>query len=90
MKLSKADREYIRRNFWESEDSIDQIERCIDKTKFTLDGKKIPTARAIEMLGREKFLTGMDRSAFHFTTVVETDDGRLIHFDSSRFFKGVK
>ena len=87
MKLTKADRDFIRRNFWESEQSIDQIERCIDRTKFTLDGKKIPTARAIAMLGREKFLTGMDRSAFHYTTVMETEDGQMIYFDSSRFFK---
>ena len=42
----------------------------------------------IEILGREAYLSGTSRSAFHWSCVRETDKiGVLIYFDSSRLFK---
>ena len=87
MKLTKADREYIRRNFWEDDKHIDQIEAAISKTKFKLGDEPIGVTRAVAVLGREKFLAGMDRSAFHRSAVVQTDDGRNVYFDSGAYFK---
>ena len=87
MKLTKADREYIRRNFWEDDKHIDQIEDAISKTKFQLGDEPIGVTRAVAVLGREKFLAGMDRSAFHWSAVVQADNGQNVYFDSSAYFK---
>ena len=94
MKLTRADREYLKRNFWEDEAHIDQIERAISFTRFELaeagDDEKtvqITRERVLELLHRELFLAGMDRSAFHRTAAVSLEDGWTIYFDSSRFFK---
>ena len=48
----------------------------------------INAQEAIEYLGKETFLSGIRRSAFHYTSTRETPDGKyLIHFDSSIIFK---
>lgn len=99
MKLTKADREYLKRNFWENDDDIDQIEEAISKTSFKVfdmgseelrngkeGGKRITLSETIDLLGREVFLSGMDRCAFHVTAVRYTNDGRTVFFDASRYF----
>ena len=88
MKLTKADREYIRRNFWEDDKNIDQIEAAIGCTWFEYKNERIGVRKAIELIGREKFLSGMDRSAFHRTATVTTDEGIPVYFDSSKYFTG--
>ena len=94
MKLSKADREFIRRNFWENEQAIDQIEAAIGKTTFEVYSDetnafvKVSAKTAIEILGREMFLAGMDRSAFHRNAAVTGDNLKTVYFDSTKFFKG--
>ena len=58
-------------------------ERCADGTS-----KKVPRARVIELLGRRTFLSGLGRSAFHWSAVRETEDGKTnIYFNSSKLFK---
>ena len=86
MKLTKADREYLKRNFWENEDHIDQIEAAIGKTTFEHDHKYIGVKDAIELCGRELFLSAMDRSAFHRSCCVTLPDGSHMYFDSKKFF----
>ena len=87
MKLTEEDRVYLREECHEDDEDIRQIEKVISKTTFKLDGKRIPLKEAIDLLGREEFLSGMDRSAFHWSAVRMTPDGREIHFDSRRFFR---
>lgn len=92
MKLTKADREYIRRNFHENDAAIAQIERAIGKTIFTADDgngeRRISCAAAMDILGREAFLSGMDRAAFHWSAVrTNSDESIVVYFDASKFFK---
>ena len=41
---------------------------------------------AVTRLGRLDYLSGIARSAFHFTAMRITEDGKVILFDSSRLF----
>jgi len=47
----------------------------------------ISETEALRKLGRERFLRGLSRSAFHWNATCETDDGELIEFDSKRYFR---
>ena len=94
MKLTNKDKEILRQ-FGDEEADFEQIERAIGKTTYTLwsikngknVGTKITAKKAIELLGREKFLSGISRSAFHWSAGQDTDDGREICFNSSRLFR---
>ncbi len=88
MKLSKEDKELMRSWGCEEQD-FQQIEEALsgDKTVYELEKKRISRKRAIELLGRCKFLTGTVRSAFHWSAVQETADGKVVYFDSHRLFK---
>ena len=54
------------------------------------DTKPTPTLitrdEAVTRLGRLDYLSGIARSAFHFTAMRITEDGKVILFDSSRLF----
>lgn len=75
------------------EKDIKQIDDATLKkyTKYKLicdEGKNIVLTReaVISMLGREKYLSGIQRSAFHCSAVRETEDGKKIFFDSYKLF----
>lgn len=57
-------------------------------TTYELDGEAISREQAIAILGRETYLSGISRSAFHYTTARKTDDGRTVYFDSTKLFRG--
>lgn len=94
MKMTKADKAYLR-SISESEQYFPQIEEAMDVTEYKLldaDGlttiRKISRKEAIELLGRETWLNGLDRSAFHWTAMRETKDGKgYVLFDSSALFR---
>lgn len=98
MKLTKEDKEYLKENGF-TESDFEQIEKVTAKSKTTYrvvnlsNGKShtITRERAIEILGRENWLSGIARSAFHFTAVRENKPAKDIHynvyFDSTRYFK---
>ena len=93
MKLTKQDKEYLKRLGFENR-NFSQIEQATGKTIYTLcdesAGKEtqINTADAIEMLGRETYLSGISRSAFHCSAVRETGiKGIYVYFDSSKLFR---
>ena len=88
MKLTKKDREYLKQTCHEDDVDIDQIEEAIGKTWFTYKCERISAARALELCGRTRFLSAMDRSAFHWTTCIVLDDGSIVYFDSSKLFTG--
>lgn len=56
-----------------------QIEAALlaKSTKYTLDGHTISQAAAIALLGREQFLSGISRSAFHATAARKQKLGKL-------------
>lgn len=73
---------------------LPQIEEAADCTTYQVlmnnqDKKGPPITRtgAIRMLGREMWLNGLVRSAFHWTACRYLDDGRHVFFDSSALFR---
>lgn len=91
MKFTESDRAYLREHHHEPDEAIRQIEAAVSKTVYSLaikgESTKISRKKAIEILGREKWLSGMDRSAFHRSATYTTNDGKTVYFDSRRFFR---
>ena len=89
MKFTKKDKNFLF-SLGYTERDLPQIEEATHstKTKYNLDGKPIGREEAIQLLGRQKYLTGISRSAFHWSAARMTDDGRTVMFDSSRLFSG--
>lgn len=91
MKLTKKDIAYLLSLGFEKED-ISQIEEAIGKTTYELTCgdivKKVGVKEAVSLLGREEFLSGISRSAFHFIAErpIKGESGS-IYFDSSKLFK---
>lgn len=88
MKLTKQDKEIIRK-WGHLEDNMKQIEEATRKTVYELNDKeKISCNEAIKLLGREEFLSGISRSAFHWSALRYTEDGNnFVCFDSSKLFQ---
>lgn len=86
MKLTKSDKEYLKEIGY-SENDFSQIERASGKSDYMYQRKRIGQKKAIELLGRKGYLSGIARSAFHWTACRETPDGNLVYFNSFRFFK---
>ena len=77
----------------ESEQDKEQIKRALKCTKYTLhkDGEQpsdISRKKAIELLGNEIFVSGLERSSFHYTAFRTNNDIGIL-FDSSDLFKEV-
>lgn len=88
MKLTNKDKEIL--SAWGySEDNLEQIERATRKTEYKLNGKeKISCQEAIRLIGRREFLSGISRSAFHWSASRCTEDGNnIVMFDSSKLFQ---
>lgn len=90
MKLTKNDKEILKRIDYLDSD-MDQIAEAMTKTIYTLctkDGQeeRISRAKAREILGDEEYLSGIGRSAFHFTSM-RGEEGMRVHFNSSKLFK---
>jgi len=91
MKLTEKDKDLLS-SWGYTERDFPQIEEATysTKTKYELEGKPIDREEAIRLLGRLTYLSGISRSAFHWSAARETDDGRVVLFDSSRLFKNEK
>lgn len=87
MILTNEDKQYLMDCGYEKED-FNQIARAISKTSYEYQGEEISAQKVIEVVGRENFLSGIARSAFHFTASREDKDGNYVHFDSTSLFKG--
>ena len=90
MMLSNNDVIYLRNLGYTDTRSLKQIEKAAGLTVYTLEGRRISGKQAVSILGRKAFLSGISRSAFHWHAVRETEDGRMVFFDSSRLFKEEK
>lgn len=96
MKLTKSDKQILTEWGYDKDD-IAQIERASSKTVYeerrqendNVVTKKVSAKRAIEVLGRKTFLSGLGRCAFHWSAFRTTEnEDTTIFFDSSRFFLG--
>lgn len=92
MKLTLEDKRFLKDQCFEDDVSIEQIERATRKTKYEYDDgivtRKISEKEAINILGRNEWLAGMDRAAFHSDATVCVDgmESAYVYFDSSAFF----
>ena len=110
MRLTSEDKEYLKANGCPESD-FPQIERAMQKSKtkykavYLNTGKSevISREKAIELLGRDVWLSGLSRSAFHWTAsrdnmrgyfkpgtahyVVTQESTCNVFFDSSNLFK---
>lgn len=85
MKLTKIDKEVLLKWGFQEKD-LQQIEEATSKTTYELNNEKISCKRAIEILGREEYLSGISRSAFHFSAARNSRKGETVSFDSSKLF----
>ena len=74
----------------ESEEDKEQIKRALKCTKYELccDYTTTPISRkeVIDILGEEMFVSGLERSAFHWTAA-RTNKNKTVLFDSSSLFE---
>jgi hypothetical protein len=88
MKLTSEDKALLTK-WGHRETDFDQIERATTKTTYKINYKdSISAEKAVELLGRETFLSGISRSAFHWSAsrnIGESND--VVAFDSSKLFK---
>lgn len=87
MKITKEEKMYLERCGYGRKDFA-QIQEATrrDKTTYEMDGAPVTRDEAVTRLGRLDYLSGIARSAFHFTAMRITEDGKVILFDSSRLF----
>lgn len=88
MKLSREDQEILT-DLGVSEKDYRQIEEASHArlTTYALDGKEITRDAAIRLLGRRDYLSGMARSAFHWSAARALTDGSVVYFDSSNYLR---
>ena len=91
MKLTVSDKKLLT-NWGHPERDFAQIEEAMQKskTKYKLGSRHVSREKAIQLLGREIYLSGISRSAFHFTAAREVPNstsGEVVYFDSAALFK---
>lgn len=94
MKLTKAQKEYYKSMKW-GDDDIKQLESMGKYCKLTLYDnntdkkiKRITQKEAIAILGKETFMSGMERACFHWdASRTNKNDTLRIDFDNSSMFK---
>lgn len=100
MELTKKDWEFILKLYGGDEKCLDsdksQIAEAVEQAEYywykneDVYGKKIPLTRTgvIRILGRETWLGGLVRAAFHWDAARQDDKGRTIFFDCRKWLKG--
>ena len=87
MELTNEDKALLTKWGYRKED-FEQIERATLRTDYELNDEKISLREALEILGREEYLSGISRSAFHWSACRENENGqKVVYFDSSRLFQ---
>jgi len=86
MFLEESDKKYLKEVGYIDKD-MDQIERAVAVTDFEVDGKPMDLVSVLRIMDRKDFLSGMGRSAFHWSAMRTAADGREVYFDSSKLFK---
>ena len=86
MKLTKEDKELLK-NWGHEERDFNQIEEATIKTTYKTNRNKITANEALDILGRKVYLSGISRSAFHWSACRQNEKGQTVYFDSSKLFK---
>lgn len=93
MRWRKDDTELLQ-SWGYSQEDIEQIKEArkfliLTTQNSSHDNKeiKISINKAIELLGRETFLSGLARASFHWTSVRSSDKDEDVFFDCSRMFE---
>ncbi len=88
MELEKEDRAFLAALGYDEHD-LPQIKDALhaSRTAYSLDGEPITRAQALHLLGRESYLAGISRSAFHFTAAQTAGNGKTVYFDSYKLFQ---
>lgn len=68
------------------DEDIRQIERAIDVTTYERNGRILSTEDARRILGTTVWLSGLSRSAFHYTAARIDRYGQTVYFDSRKLF----
>ena len=100
MRLTETDKQYLLTKVYMGgkdafTEDLPQIEAVAGVAKYELlkhDGsllKPISRTAAIRLCGREGWLAGISRAAFHWTAMRETADGRMVWFNARSYFRGV-
>lgn len=87
--ITKEDKAYLSGLGYPKRD-IDQIEYAASHTKYIHGSTRISGTKAIEILGKKAFLSGLSRSAFHETALrepLDKNDFNMVLFDSSEMFR---
>lgn len=88
MELTKQDKKLLL-SWGYTEQDFPQIEAAMNpnNTQYTFNDSPINREQAIFLLGWEEYLSGIARSAFHWSAVREIEDGQEVCFDSSNLHK---
>lgn len=85
MKLNEEDKALLK-EWGHTEKDFRQIEEAIRRSTYKLGSQKISQGKALTLLGRRSFLSGISRSAFHWSAAREVAPGEIVYFNSSRLF----
>ena len=85
MKLTSEDKKLLKSWGHKSSD-FKQIEEATNKTEYELGDNRISLTEVLEVLGRETYLSGISRSAFHRSACRENEKGQTVYFNSSKLF----
>ena len=96
MKLTNKDKEYLL-SIGVKEDNFQQMEKACKYVKYEMFTKEdesivipITQEKAIEILGREKYLSGLQRCTFHSSAVRYNESETIfVLFDSYKFLKKI-
>lgn len=84
--IEQMDRFYSKTYYYH----VEPVKSIFDDVKYDYDKKKRITAeKAREILGDEDFLSGLNRSTFHWTSERINNNGEKVCFDSSRYWRKI-
>lgn len=79
MKLTRKD-EVALMEMGHLEKDLAQLRMAAQKSDIEYEGEKISHKKAIELLGRHVYLTGISRCAFHASAIRQTPEGNVVYF----------
>lgn len=90
MQMTDSDRQFFLR-VGHPETDLPQLSRAMRDVRLTISNgseeKPISASEAIKVLGRETFLSGISRAAFHCSCGRTSSDGQYIAFSLSHWWK---
>ncbi len=90
MQLTEKDKAlFLSKGYTESD--LSQLQDAVNEVRLTLincdDEQRITKREAIRILGRETFLSGIGRSAFHASCIRDSSDGQSVYFDLRKWWR---